>query len=178
MFQKRLFNKLLKFIMTPEKYARYIGINIGHNCYLPDKNIWSSEPYLITIGNNCQITDGVKIFTHGGAHVARKFYPNFDIFGKVIIGNNVYIGNNALILPGVIIKDNVIVAAGSVVTKSIPDNVVVAGNPAKIICTIHEYIERNNVYNLSSKGLNSHKKRQLIENTPENKFIKKKFMQI
>lgn len=178
MIIQRLLQKFVKYILSPEEYAKYIGVNIGKNCYIPDKDVWSSEPYLITVGDNCQITNGVKIFTHGGAHVIRVYEPNFDLFGKVKIGNNVYIGNNALIMPGVTVSNNVIVAAGSVVTKSIPENVVVAGNPARIVSSIEEYMERNIDYNLSSKGLNRYRKRQLLENTPDNKFIKKRFMKI
>ena len=53
-----------KFIASPEKYARHIGVNIGHN-NLMGKNHWSSEPYLITVGSNCQLTN-CQIFTHGG----------------------------------------------------------------------------------------------------------------
>ena len=49
---------------SPEKYARHIGVNIGEN-NLIGKEHWSSEPYLITVGINCQLTD-CKIFTHGG----------------------------------------------------------------------------------------------------------------
>lgn len=56
-----------KYIASPEKYARHIGVNIGVN-NLIGKNHWSSEPYLITIGDNCQLTD-CKIFTHGGGSV-------------------------------------------------------------------------------------------------------------
>mgnify|MGYP000293804664 FL=1 len=55
-------------------------------------------------------------------------------YGKpVVIGNNAWIGGSSVILPGVTIGNNVVVAAGSVVVKDVPDNVVVAGNPAKII---------------------------------------------
>lgn len=52
------------YIATPLDYARHIGVNIGEN-NLINKRHWSSEPYLITVGNNCQLTD-CKIFTHGG----------------------------------------------------------------------------------------------------------------
>ena len=51
----------------------------------------------------------------------------------VIIGNNVWIGGGAIILPGVTIGDNVVIGAGSIVTKDIPDNVIAAGNPYRVI---------------------------------------------
>ena len=106
----------------------------------------------------------------------RKTIPRFDAFGKVTIGDYVYIGSNSLIMPGVTIGDNVLIAAGSVVTKSIPSNVVVGGNPARIVCTIEEYIERNLPYNLNSKGMNAEEKKQMLLQLPEEKFIKKIFM--
>ena len=79
-------------------------------------------------------------------------------------------------MPGVTIGNHVLVAAGSVVTKSVPDNVVVGGNPAKILCTIDEYIERNMRYNLDSKGLSSVDKKKLLLSLPEEKFIRKSIM--
>ena len=81
---------------------------------------------------------------------------------KIVIGDYVYIGNNSLIMPGVTIGDNVLVAAGSVVTKSVPSNVVVGGNPAKYICSIDEYIERNEQYNLNTKGMKMEEKKVLL----------------
>ena len=74
-------------------------------------------------------------------------------------------------MPGVTIGNNVLVAAGSVVTKSIPDNMVVGGNPAKLICTIEEYIERNKKYNTDTKGIQN--KREILLSYPESKFIHK-----
>ena len=112
------------------------GCQLGGGNFI-DSRFWEpSEPYLIKIGNNCQITRGVLFFTHGGAGAVRKWYPKFDTFGKITIGDYVYIGCNSIVLPGVTVGNNVLIAAGSVVTKSIPDNVVVGGNPAKIICSI------------------------------------------
>ncbi len=151
-----------RFIASPLKYARHIGVNIGEN-NLIGKGHWSSEPYLITVGSNCQLT-GCKIFTHGGGNVLRDKYPDFDCFGKVVIGNYVYIGTNALIMPGVTIGDNALIAAGSVVTKSVPPRTVVAGNPAKVICTIDEYYERNKQYDLHCKGFNYTMKKEVIMN--------------
>lgn len=160
-----------KWFKSPLAYARHIGVNIGKN-NLIGKRHWSSEPYLIYIGDNCQLTD-CKIFTHGGSQVVRQKYPKFDAFGKVIIGNWVYIGAGSLIMPGVTIGDNVLVAAGSVVTKSIPANCIVAGNPARIIGNIDNYIERNLQYNMNTKGLSYKEKRKFLLSLSEDKFIKK-----
>ena len=54
-----------KKFTSPYVYAKCIGVNIGKGCFVPDKDCWSSEPYLITVGH-CQITSGVRLFTHGG----------------------------------------------------------------------------------------------------------------
>ena len=80
-------------------------------------------------------------------------------------------------MSGVSIGDNVLIAAGSVVTKSIPSNVVVGGNPAKILCSLETFIERNMKYNTNSKGLSSEKKRELLQSLPEEMFIRKKMME-
>jgi hypothetical protein len=61
-----VFAVLRKKLESPYEYAKRIGVNIGESCFIPDKDCWSSEPYLITIGNHCQITSGVRLFTHGG----------------------------------------------------------------------------------------------------------------
>ena len=76
-------------------------------------------------------------------------------------------------MPGVEIGDNVLIAAGSVVTKSVPSDVVIGGNPAKIISTISEYIERNKKYNLDSKGLSVAEKQKLLLSLDGSSFIKK-----
>lgn len=93
----------------------------------------------ISIGNNVLIGANVLIIdhTHGRVNSAeKKISPNNRVLfskGKVIIEDNVWIGENVIILPNVRIGHNVIIGAGSVVTKSFKDNVVIAGNPAKII---------------------------------------------
>ena len=159
--------------MSPIAYARWIGVNIGINVFAPDKLTWSSEPYLITIGNYCQITAGVRIFTHGGGMHIRGGNPDYDSFGKVVIGDYVYIGNNALIMPGVTVGDHVLIAAGAVVTKSFPSGVVVAGNPAKIICTLEQWIDNNIQYNAHTFGKSSSEKRRILMHAPDNLFMKK-----
>lgn len=171
-FFKRVQNYLAKLFFSPTKYARYLGVNIGEN-NLIKKTHWSSEPYLITVGSNCQLTS-CKIYTHGGGQVVRHIDPTFDCYGKVRIGNYVYIGANSLIMPGVTIGDHVLVSAGSVVTKSIPSNMVVGGNPARIICTIEEYYNRNKQYSISTKGIDRNEKRKRI--LESNLFVEKSTM--
>ena len=61
----------------------------------------------------------------------------------VVIGNDVWICSHVIILPGVTIGKNVIVGAGAVVTKDIPDGVIVAGNPARIIGQTEDFIYKN-----------------------------------
>jgi protein capG len=116
------------------------------------------------------------IYSWGG-NVVRCQIPDFDIFGKITIGDWVYIGNNSLIMPGVTIDNNVLVASGSVVTKSVPAGVVVAGNPARIICTMEEYLARNIQNNVGSKGLTHEEKKYFLLGLDESKFIKKKYME-
>lgn len=171
MLSLSIFNRIKKYLCTPEQYAKSIGVNIGSN-NLIGKNHWSSEPYLITVGSHCQLTN-CKIFTHGGGNVVRSKYPNFDCFGKVIIGDWVYIGTNALIMPGVTIGDNVLVAAGSVVTKSVPSGMVVAGNPARVVCTVDEYYDRNKKFDICTKQLSSKKKKEILMNLSNDNFIRK-----
>lgn len=170
---KKLIKKYKRYFWTLERQARDSGVVLGKGNFIASY-FWGSEPYLITIGNNCQITSGVKLFTHGGAGAAREQYPKFDVFGKVTIGDNVYLGNNSLVMPGVTIGNNVLVAAGSVVTKSIPENVVVGGNPARFLCTIDDYIERNLAYNTNSKGMSRKEKKKLLMTMDDNMFVRKK----
>lgn len=174
-----IINRVIRFYLSrygsPEKYGRYLGVKIGKGTTVGSK-IWSTEPYLITIGDNCQITANVQFHTHGGSHVARMTIPQFDCFGKIVVGNGVYIGTGSQIMPGVTIGDGCLVAAGSIVTKSIPPNSVVGGNPARYICTVNEYINKNSQYNVNTKGLSSNEKRHILEGLPPDKFIIKKIM--
>lgn len=163
-----------KITLTPKEWAEYLGVNIGNNNFI-GKNHWSSEPYLISIGSNCQLTN-CKIFTHGGGQPLRDLYPNFDAFGKVKIGDWAYIGYNSLIMPGVTIGDHVLVAAGSVVTKSIPAYSVVAGNPAKVICNIEEFKRKNLKWNINTKSYSNIDKKNYILSLNEEMFIKKPYI--
>lgn len=171
-FFSRIMNLYWNHIASPYKYAKHIGVTIGKNCLIATKD-FSSEPYLITIGNNVQLTKGCQIHTHGGGNSIRNKYPDFDVFGKVLIEDWAYIGAYSQIMPGVTIGEGALVAAGSVVTKSVPKNTVVGGNPARIICSTNEYLEKNMKYNTNSKRMSAKKKKELLMKMSEDMFIKK-----
>ncbi|MFC4559802.1 sugar O-acetyltransferase [Virgibacillus kekensis] len=87
----------------------------------------------IKIGDNCLMAPGVHIYTatHPLSPTARATGAEY---GKpVSIGDNVWIGGRAVINPGVKIGDNSVIASGAVVTRDVPDNVVIGGNPAQVI---------------------------------------------
>ncbi|MGO8749883.1 MAG: acyltransferase [Thermoguttaceae bacterium] len=104
-----------------------------------EANVFSNNVSLvanerISVGNKCRIGDLVSIFDcdfHEIAAATRDSSPGLT--RPVILGDNVWLGSRVLVLKGVAIGDNSIVAAGSVVTKSIPADCIAAGNPAKII---------------------------------------------
>jgi len=97
-----------------------------------------SRPYLISIGNNVIITTGVHILTHDFTWmVLREIHRRpCGSAGGVDIGNNVFIGMNAIILKGVRVGSNVVVGAVAVVSGDVPDNSIVAGNPASVVSTM------------------------------------------
>ena len=98
-----------------------------------------------------------------------------DYFGKIIIGDRCFIGLKCLLLPGVVLGERTIVGAGSVVTKSFPQgNVVIAGNPAKVICTVEEFQnkKRDICVNLDKGDLRTHK-REYLTSLPDSMLEKK-----
>jgi len=138
----RLIRKVLreiwvKFILKYKVLIlRLLGAKIGKRCYIYTslRNFDKIYTDMIEIGNNVTITKGVVLLCHdmGKGYIYKKKHNN-EIAGKIKIGGNCFIGMNSIILPNVKIGDNVIIGAGSVVTQNIPDNVVIAGNPVRII---------------------------------------------
>ena len=161
-----------RYVVSPEKYARHMGANIGKHCFISTRE-WDNNSFLITIGNHVALTRGCAIHVHGGGRVVRKEHPGFDVFGKVVIEDWAYIGAGSHIMPGVTIGEGALVAAGSVVTKSVAPHTVVGGNPARYISSTEEYYERNKKFNVGTKGLNDEEKKKVLLNLPEEKFVKK-----
>ena len=169
-----IFKNFKRRFESPTNYALRIGVNLGTNVLLSTKH-WSTEPYLITIGNNCRIAKDVRFFTHGGAWTLRYVFNDkgLDFFGKITIGNNTYIVETAMVIPGVRIGNNCMVAAGSVVAKSIPDNTVVGGNPARVIGNINNTYQGMKKFDISTKKMSIYEKKDFLLNLDEEKFVKK-----
>lgn len=125
-------------------FAKWTGVNMGSDVHIygnPSK-MFGSEPWLIKLGSHVHITTDVLFITHdGGTLLFRHQIPDLEITAPIIVGDFVYIGVRSVILPGVKIGNNCIIAAGSIVSKDIPDNSVVGGIPAKFIKYTSEYFE-------------------------------------
>lgn len=131
---KKLFGQCGNIIQIKPPFHCDYGYNIflGENFFANfDCVFLDAAP--IRIGSNCLIGPKVCIYAIGHPLEAELRNKSIGIPKAVNIGNNVWIGGGATILPGVSIGDNTVVGAGSVVTKSFPANVVIAGNPASII---------------------------------------------
>ena len=128
------------------KWLRINGVAIGVGCrfYRPSSMLIDiNKPASLQIGNYVKITSHVKILAHDYSYsVLRRTYGDLiDKYAVTVIGDNVFIGVNSVILPGAHIGNNVIIGAGSVVSGNISDNVVIAGNPAKVIRSLQEHYE-------------------------------------
>lgn len=127
--------KLRVKLMSNKEYIDYLrtkGVRIGEGCDIHKTANFGSEPFLVRIGDNTRITKGVQFITHdGGLWVLRRLelVGKEDVkYGNIIIGDNVNIGWDATIMPNVRIGNNCVIAAGAIVTKSIPDNSVWGGS--------------------------------------------------
>ena len=140
--KKKIIQYIRSFLIKKRRaYYDNLGITIGKNSKIEkDVFIDTSFPWLIKIGNNVTIAPRTFILAHDGS---TKNYLGYSKIGRVVIKDNVFIGANCTILPNVTIGQNSIVGAGSIVTRDVPDNVVVVGNPAKVISSIDEFKEKN-----------------------------------
>lgn len=131
---KRLFGKTGDIIRVETPFYCDYGCNIevgenffaNYGCIILDVN-------KVKIGKNCMLAPNVGIYSATHPVKAEERYNGVELGLPITIGDNCWIGAGAIICPNVSIGDNVVVGAGSVVVKDVPSNVVVAGNPAKII---------------------------------------------
>lgn len=139
LFFKRIVFRLRADYITEDliKMGLTVGKNFRrmHGVILDPSHVWH-----IKIGDDVTLAPRVHILAHDASLCHHLGYARI---GNVIIGNNVFIGAETVVLPNVHIGNNVIIGANSTVSRDIPANVVAAGSPARVICSIEEYINKN-----------------------------------
>lgn len=165
MFLKKLWQKY-KLSRDPVSYWRKRGMKIGEGCEIYSSASFESEPYMIELGNYVRVNSGVTFVTHdGGVWVLRNLdeeLKDIDVFGKIVVGNNVHIGTNTIIMPGVTIGDNCIIGCGAVVTRDIPSGSIAVGVPARVIKTVDEYKAQHADDFVHTKFLSAEEKKKFI----------------
>lgn len=170
---KKLAKRLTGEVPTDELIRR--GMRVGKDfnrqqgCFIDPTHC-----FLIDIGDNVTFSIRVTLMAHDAS---TKKSLGYTKIGRISVGDNVFVGANTTILPNVSIGNNVVIGANSLVTKSIPDNCVVAGNPAKVLCSLEEFKEKNTkrmnhskVFGADyrfSKNMSDERKEQLIEATKD-----------
>ena len=114
-------------------YGTYI--TVGENFYA-NFGLVVLDTCPVRIGNNCMFGPRVSLFTAGHPLDPEVRNSGWEFGAPITIGDNVWIGGGSILNPGVTLGNNVVVGSGSVVTKSFGDNVVIAGNPARVIRTL------------------------------------------
>lgn len=117
------------------------GLKIGSDCHIMERVVLDpGQCGQIQIGNRVTLAPEVYVLAHDASTHADLGYT---YIGRVVIEDGVFVGARAMILPNVCIGKNSIVGAGSVVTRDVPEETVVAGNPARVICSREEFQEKH-----------------------------------
>lgn len=137
-----IYNRFLYRIINGHPTATLIdrGMKVGDNFSRQEGVILDpSHCRLIEIGNNVTLAPRVHILCHDAS---TNPFLHYTKVGRVTIGDHVFIGAESVILPGVTIGNNVIIGANSTVTHDIPPNSVAVGSPARVICTLEDYLNK------------------------------------
>lgn len=139
---RRIRNALEVHAYTPYTIAAYLrqsGAEVGEGCWIVPTS-FSTEPYLVRIGNHVAIAEDVSFMTHdGGPWVFRDRIADLQVLGPIVICDNCYIGARTILGPNIRIGPNSVVLAGSVVISDIPPNTVALGVPARPLMPLDQY---------------------------------------
>ena len=141
------------------------GVRIGDGCVIYTDS-FSTEPYLVILGDRVGISGGTKFMTHdGSAWLLRPERPAFQSFGMITVGNDTFIGENCLIMPNTSIGAGCIIGAGTVVRGTIPDNSLVVGNPGKVVGRASLLVEmlRDSRDSMDTLTMDHEARRQLLQ---------------
>lgn len=150
------------------KWLELLGLSYGEKTLINCSLSSFPEPFMVELGKNVYVASDVMFLTHDGAysHMSRALKitdKRTDKLGMITVGDNCFVGWGSTIMPNVTIGENSIVAACAVVTKDVPPNSVVGGAPAKVICSIQEYLEKNKHLNDFTCGMPYNEKRKYYE---------------
>lgn len=156
------------FILAPNalriRMLRQDGVRIGRDCIV-HTNRFSTEPYLIEIGDHVAISSGCEFITHDASgFIFDRQGLAHGLYGTIRVGSNVYFGVNCIILPHTTIGSNCVIGAGSVVRGVIPDDSIVFGNPARVVMKtpLLEKLIRHSKGRLDTRAMNSPQKRRAL----------------
>lgn len=125
------------FVLAPPFYTTGgLDIRVGRNVFI-NQNCTFYDLGGLDIGDDVMIGPNVSLITSGHP-IAPSQRRNGVIAKPIVIGKNVWIAADATIIGGVTVGENSVVAAGSVVTRDVPPNTLVGGNPARVIRSIAE----------------------------------------
>lgn len=138
-------------VVTAPFYCDYgVNISVGENFYT-NHNVTILDGAKVTFGDNVFIAPDCVFSTAGHPIDTEHRNLGLEIALPITVGDNVWIGTNVSVLPGVTIGSNVVIGAGSVVNRNIPDGVIAAGNPCRVIRKITEEDKKKYpIYNLKS----------------------------
>lgn len=163
--------RLLRIPMTmEERIDRYrrLGIEIGSGCHIYSNLPEGRDCFLLRLGNNVTVSNNVTFLQHDASIGTITDYEFTDILGRTCIGDNCFIGLGSIVLPGVTLANRTIVGAGSVVTKSVnEEGMVIGGVPAKVICSVDEYINKNQRFFVNLNGMSKEEIKDYIDARPE-----------
>ena len=111
------------------------NIHVGARTFI-NNNLTALDVARITIGEDCQIGPNVQLLTPTHPVEPQPRRDKLEAAEPISLGDNVWLGGGVIVCPGVTIGDNSVIAAGSVVTHSLPANVIAVGNPARILRAI------------------------------------------
>ena len=138
-------------VVTAPFYCDYgVNISVDENFYT-NHNVTILDGAKVTFGDNVFIAPDCMFSTAGHSIDTEQRNLGLEIALLITVGDNVWIGTNVSVLPGVTIGSNVVIGAGSVVNRNIPDGVIAAGNPCRVIRKITEEDKKKYpIYNLKS----------------------------